>query len=215
MTKKAPVNSIKIIAKVVYGIVVLLLLLTYIISKRYQIPFKEITGDPASIFKAHPFTGIVSNIGVLLWCATCAILLFSYVALRKIEQKHTLLFLLFSGMITGILLIDDLFMLHDYIFYSFGMNQNTMYTLYLIIFITYFIYYRALIIKAPGLTFLTLALFFLTGSVVLDIFVENVGIQYFFEDGLKLLGIANWFLFFASYSLLKITAYLKELNLHL
>jgi len=162
------------------------------------------------VYNAHPFIGIVSNIGILLWCATCAILVFSYIVLKKIAKKKTLLFLLFSGMLTGVLLIDDLFMLHDYIFYSLGMNQLTMYTMYVFIFTIYFFHYRMYILQIQNRTFLILALVFLSGSVGLDIFVENVGIQYFFEDGLKLLGITNWFLFFASYSLLQISSFVKQ-----
>lgn len=188
-----------IIASICYILTLLFMLLVYFTATTYHIPFKEITGDPALTFEAHPFTGIVSNIGVLLWCATTAVLLFSYFLLKESSSKKNALFLLYSGLITGILLIDDLFMFHDYIFYSVGLNQYVMYSIYLIIFAGYFLYFRDLLIQVPNKILLLLAFFFLGGSVGLDVLIKSEGMQYFFEDGLKLFGITSWFLFFIFY----------------
>lgn len=187
-----------------YALIAILMLLVYYVSLQFNIPFKEITGDPVLTFNAHPFTGIVSNIGILLWCASCSILVFSYFLAKDKLPKKEAFFLLYSGCITFLLLIDDLFMIHDYLLYSIGSNQYVMYTLYLILFIFYFIYFKDILINLPYKPLFILAFFFLGSSVGLDIVFKSEGLQYFIEDGLKLLGINSWFLFFTNYALLKL-----------
>lgn len=210
MSTKSTSKATIIVSTFSYALILLLMILVYFVSTNYQIPFKEITGDPALTFGAHPFTGIISNIGVLLWSATCAILLFTFLLFQKTGSGQNSLFLLCSGIITGILLIDDLFMLHDYIFYSIGLNQYVMYSLYLIIFIAYFTFFRNSLIKMPNKILLILAFIFLGSSVGLDIVLKSEGIQYFFEDGLKLFGITSWFLFYISYCLFLVKSKTKE-----
>jgi len=207
MNSKGSNVNITTFSVLLYTMTLVFMALVYVTSIKYNIPFKEITGDPALTFKAHPFTGIVSNIGVLLWAGACSILIFSYVILKD-KKEH--IFLLCSGLITSILLIDDLFMFHDYIFYSIGLNQYVMYGIYLVIFIAYFGFFKKTILQSPQIILLILAFGFLGSSVLLDITLENDGLQYFFEDGLKLLGITSWFLFYTNYSLKRITPFLKQ-----
>ena len=139
------------------------------IANNFSIPYKEITGDPNLIFEAHPFIGIISNFGVLLWCSSTVILLFSYLLLFKIGSRMALNFLVFSCLITMLLLIDDLFMLHDYLLYSIGLNQNYMYGLYSLLFILYVIKLGTYLIHTKHKTFLVLAFLFLGSSVGLDL----------------------------------------------
>ena len=139
------------------------------IANNFSIPYKEITGDPNLIFEAHRFIGIFSNLGVLLWCSSTVILLFSYLLLFKIGSRMTLNFLVISCLITMLLLIDDLFMLHDYLLYSIGLNQNYMYGLYSLLFILYFIKLGTYLIHTKYKTFLVLAFLFLGSSVGLDL----------------------------------------------
>jgi len=105
-----------IIIIILYCMCLLLLVFAFLIGNKYNIPLEQITGDPAVIFSAHPFTGIISNIGVLLWCATTSICLFSGLFLLSFENKKEAVFLISSGVFSFILLIDDFFMFHDYIF---------------------------------------------------------------------------------------------------
>ena len=87
-------------------------------------------------------------------------------------------------------------MLHDYLLYSIGLNQNYMYGLYSLLFILYFIKLGTYLIHTKYKIFLVLAFLFLGSSVGLDLVFESEGIQYFFEDSLKILGITSWFLFY-------------------
>jgi hypothetical protein len=70
--------------------------------------------DPASTLGTHPLLGVQSNLGVLVWCAAAAICLFSSAILRFTRtDKEVRSFLLWAGVITSVLLLDDFFLFHD------------------------------------------------------------------------------------------------------
>lgn len=190
-----------------YLVTIFLIGLVFFVGTRMNIPFNKITGDPALTFGENPLTGFLSNIGVLFWCATVAILAFSSVLAGKMNHKKEMLFLLSSGVITAILMLDDLFMVHDYLFYSIGWNQYVMYTIYLVLFILYFLYYFKFLRKLPFRFLLIAAFFFLGSSVGMDIIFETTNMEYFVEDSFKFTGIVSWFLFYVLNSL----AFVKNL----
>lgn len=193
-----------------YILAILFMISVFFIASSHQIPFKKITGDPALTFGSNPLVGFVSNIGVLLWCMTASICLFSSFILWFENQPKESKFLGFSGLITGILLVDDFFMIHDYIFYSLGLHQYVMYSIYLVIFATYFMYFKAKILSSANLLLLIFAFIFLGGSLGMDILIKSEGIAYFFEDALKFLGITSWFLFFTTTCFYRIISKLPQ-----
>lgn len=177
-----------------------LLGISFIVGTKYNIPFSQITGDPALTFNAHPFTGIISNIGILLWCATVCICLFSGIVLLKLKQDTEAKFLIGSSIISFILLIDDFFMFHDYIFYSFKafkITQSITYAFYGILVLWYTISFVKLILNKTSYVILGIAFIFLGSSVFIDFFLKNeTNLKYFIEDGLKFIGIFSWMLFY-------------------
>jgi hypothetical protein len=197
MFKKHPIIII------LYCISLLSLGFVFIIGKKYNIPFEQITGDPALIFNTHPFTGIVSNIGVLLWCATTSICLFSGLLVLNYGNKKEAVFLISSGIFSFILLIDDFFMFHDYILYSFEyfkIIQPITYTAYGILLLWYSINFYKVILK-NNYFILGLAIIFFGMSILTDlIFQSNEDLEYFIEDSLKFIGIFSWMLFFTTTS---------------
>ncbi len=197
---------------ITYAVSILLLVITFYIGTKYNIPFETITGDPLSTFSTHPFTGAISNIGVLLWCVTCSICIFAGIILsnnnnnNNNNHKKESVFLFSSGILTIILLIDDLFMFHDYLFYSFKqfkITQPITYSIYGILVIWY-VYSFFKTIFSTRYIILGIAFFFLGMSIVTDLFIKNEGLTYFIEDGLKFIGITSWMLYFTttSYQLL-------------
>ncbi len=180
-----------------YVVGVSIVMITFFVGKKYNIPFEKITGDPAYYFQSHPFTGIVSNIGALLWCATSTTCVFAGFHLKKFSDGKEASFLLLSGFFSFILLIDDFFMFHDYLFYSFNqfVLEPIIYGFYAILLI-YFVYkYHDIILKSKYFLLAT-AVFFLGLSVFFDLVFPSEGLEYFFEDSLKFLGIVSWMLFF-------------------
>jgi len=199
---------LKIFIIFTYATCLILLAISFIVGTKYSIPFSQITGDPALTFNAHPFTGIISNIGVLLWCTTSCICLFSGIVLFKLKQNKEATFLISSSFLSFILLIDDFFMFHDYILYSFEafkVTQSITYTFYISLMLWYSISFLKLIFNKTSYVILGIAFLFLGASAFIDLFLKNEGnLKYFIEDSLKFVGIFSWMLFYitSSYKLL-------------
>jgi hypothetical protein len=199
-----------------YILVIFLLSGIFFINYKFNIPFEKLTGDPALTFNAHPFVGFLSNIGVLIWSFTAAICYFSAVILLKINDKKNALFFLSSAIFTSVLLIDDLFMFHDYIFYSFKnfkIAQPLTFTIYAIFLLWYIVKFYKIILNSLYI-FLVLAVGFFGLSVCIDLIFESGGLEYFIEDGFKFIGLINWMLFFliTSYQTCTNKMVLKDLN---
>lgn len=79
------------------------------------IPLADLTRDPQDILAAPWHTGVLSNLGIVLWAAAAGICLFTAAvrdAPRNDDGRRVTRFLLLAGLITVALLLDDLFQLH-------------------------------------------------------------------------------------------------------
>lgn len=158
--------------------------------------FALFTRDPGASYDFHPITGIVSNIGILFWCSTAAICLFCSAMLYKNGNIKRRKFLMFSGLLTLMLLLDDFFMLHEFIIPRyFHISEKVTYVIYMVLVLVYLYKFYELI-KKTEYPFLLLALGFFALSVLSDVFLLQRGWEYLAEDGFKLLGIASWSLFY-------------------
>ena len=98
----------------IYSPTVFALLLLVAVSRRTGIPIAHFTRDTVAVAEAPVYTGLFSNIGILFWCSTAAISLFSSnISGRGSKQGDFSVFLLVSGLLTSLLLLDDLFLLHE------------------------------------------------------------------------------------------------------
>jgi hypothetical protein len=189
-----------IVVFLVYIITTLILGTVFFLSKKYNIPFEKFTGDPALINKSNPFIGIISNVGALIWCTTASICLFSSSLLYFYNKKENSKFMLFSGVFTTILLLDDFFMIHDsavYMIYPNDISQIILLLSYAIFAIWYIYNFYKIIIKEDYIILGT-AFFFLGLSVGIDLFFESSKLEYFIEDSFKFIGIISWMLFFVT-----------------
>ncbi len=196
--------------RTLYGIILtycfsaLLLLLVWAMATSQKLPLEYFFADPAKTLKTHPFVGLMSNIGVLLWCASAAMCFLSSAVLQKHKQSRKAKFMLFSGLLTTALLLDDFFMVHDYLLYStnivlpFQFILFTIYGIFIIAYLTLFyryFYSKLTIVLVVGIIFFGL-------SMIIDLMVVNQSQTIaVLEDVFKFLGIVNWSLF------LVITAY--------
>lgn len=186
----------------VYSIGIILLVITFFVGTKYGIPFKNLTADPAFVFNANPFTGVISNIGILFWCASACCCWFGGFLMMHQDRNREAWFLLASGVFTFVLLIDDLFMFHDHIFYSFEgfkIIQPITFAFYGLLILVFFYKFFSIILK-QNYRLLIVSLLLLGSSVFTDLLFVNEGFQYFIEDGLKFLGILSWTLFFTTTS---------------
>jgi len=181
---------------------VLFLLAMVILCTQMDIPISFFTCDPASVAEIHPFTGMVSNIGILMWTAAAVVCLFCWALLRKDPDKTRFsTFVLFSGIMTMVLLIDDLFLLHEEIFPEhLGIPQKFILLGYMGLTLFGIVIFRKSILATDYLLLL-IALGFFGLSVFVDVFDHEIdaligGWRYLFEDGFKFLGIVSWLGYF-------------------
>jgi hypothetical protein len=179
-----------------YLILVGILLGVWLISMQHGIPVQHFTGDPSKVFETHPFIGFLSNIGILFWCGTATICFFTFSLIGKELPLMKRRFILFSGLFTLFLLIDDLFMFHEEVFpFIFHTSHKRIMAAYVLLALGFLFFFRKTIFENHFPVFL-LAGFFLGGSVVMDMLFPNEGLQHLFEDGFKLLGIFTWMIYF-------------------
>lgn len=175
----------------------------------FDIKIPVMTADPTATARLHPLTGIISNLGILLWCAAASTCAFAAMALRQ-NQHDSRRFLLSSAMLTAYLMLDDLFLFHEHLAPRYlGLDERFIYAalgtvvgLYLTTFIR--------VILRTNFIHLLLAVGFLGASVVVDAILEpwlwRIGQwEYFLEDGTKWLGIVSWCSYYVNTSFMLLT----------
>jgi hypothetical protein len=181
---------------------VIILALIAIISKVLNWEIHELTRDPASSAGISPIIGLLSNLGILLWCAAGSICFFSALTLRKVISRKTIWFLLSSTFLTMYLLFDDLFLFHEYLSESdFWLGEKKLYLILAIIAFVYLFVFKQIILKTRYI-FLLLAFGFFGASLFVDAILADYlesflgSWMYFVEDGFKWLGITFWLNYF-------------------
>jgi hypothetical protein len=167
------------------------------VSILFQVSMPTMTQDVSAIAKIHPLSGILSNLGILLWCAAASICFYTATILRNVKPNDTFWFLLSSGLLSAYLLFDDFFQFHEVLASRYlGLDEQVVYAALGIAVSAYLIAFRQIILRT-NFGILLSALGFLASSVVIDAILEpwlwRLGHwEYFFEDGAKWLGIASW-----------------------
>ena len=181
----------------------ILLGVTKLFSDTTSIPLRQLMLDPTEFTHVPFYTGILANLGILLWAATASVCLFISIFLPQLVGKAWKEFFLVSGLVILLLLLDDLLRIHDEIFPVYlGIKGDVFGIGYVLLMAIYLLRYRTLIFQYPY-TFLVMALGLFAVSVAIDVAPSvlkhrfHVADVLFFEDSAKLLGIANWLAYFA------------------
>ena len=152
--------------------------------------------DPLAIYHRHPLFGALSNLGVLLWCAAAATCLYAAALLRGRGDRRAQRFLLFSGLFTSVLALDDLFQVHEDLLERYlGIGESVAFFLatYGVLFVLYLAVCRRAILETDW-SLLALAMVFFAVSQALDSFHVDIGRwTLLLEDGMKFFGIVSWF----------------------
>jgi hypothetical protein len=168
-----------------------LLFLVALAARSWQIPLSTLTRDMASIANVHPLIGVTSNVGILLWCATAVICLFGRSLLRQQGLHAEARFLMWAALMTIVLLVDDLFMIHEYIApVHFHVNEKLILVSYACATGAYLLSHHRLILAA-NYQLLAAAMLLFSASMLVDI-ADGRGWWRLAEDGCKILGIASW-----------------------
>lgn len=190
---------------IIYLLLLIFFLAILLISSQIGKPIQNFAADPAFLLDYNPLIGVVSNMGALLWCAAAAVCLFTYFYLRRFSRNSDTLFLLYSGLLTALLLFDDFFMLHEELIPNYlSIPEMWVYVIYLFLALAWLIYFREQIWQGEH-KILGIAIFFLGLSTIADILLpQDEQIVYLIEEGLKFYGIITWLIYFARDSMYRL-----------
>lgn len=201
MTLREQLKNITLILVIVYAATTALLSIVILLGIEYNIELDHFTQDPAAITNSPFFIGFFSNVGVMLWCAGAVVCMFAWRAIPAMEQtKSVRAFLLYSSLLSFLLLFDDLFMMHEEVFpVYFGIPENAVYLFYLNLALIYAVAFKEIIFRSEYIL-LILAAVLIGISTVIDTVPMPIPEDSFLEDTFKLFGIVSWFLFFVRFS---------------
>lgn len=188
----------------------LILLAVFLAKIFFNINISVLMRDPAYIAGHSPLTGIVSNLGGIIWFCSATICLFSAVVLYGYKSKNIFVFFLCSGLLSLYLGLDDFFMFHEYLASRYlGIRENYILLSIGILVIAYLARFWKLVLSMEYRFFL-LSLVFLCASVFIDVIPKSLVVSYgdwilLYEDGCKFLGIASWLSYFfgISYTIIR------------
>ena len=193
-------NMIKFSSKLFYisilPFTILYLAILYV-SNFYDIKLNLVVRDLAQTCGYPIGVGMISNIGILLWGAAASICLFTTFS-GAINRESSKL-LVVGGGFSGLLCIDDFFLLHDRYIGPDFLNLT-----YLAISIFLLVRFRR-ILKLIGFFNLVISILFLGLSVFFDgviqqIFNQSYELTQLIEEGFKFIGIACWLNFWCKAS---------------
>lgn len=184
--------------KLIYAFLISALFLGIALFLYYWLDIRmgKIMRDPVS----NPSIGFISQAGILFWSASAAICLFTANIIKSnaalVEWYKALLFV---GLLTLMLGLDDVFLLHELIFPAIGIPEKGVILTYGVILLTWLAKYKNLL-KQTEYHLLVIALVFLgLGAVSEKTDLELVD-KYFFEDATKFIGIVSWFVYLSHLS---------------
>jgi hypothetical protein len=193
-------------ASAVYLGTFLLLLFTAGVAVSKEVPVTVFLRDPNALAGSPFYTGALSSLGVLLWGAAATVCFLGASVLREpLSGRGLRPFLLGAGAFTILLMLDDLFLVHEAVVPRYlGLQDSAVYAGYAGLAATLALRFRRTILTTRySLLLLSVAL--LAGSVGFDVLEDVFGVEgisvsglnlnYLVEDGLKLLGIAGWLVY--------------------
>jgi len=169
------------------------------------VPIAHLMRDPmVAVYTDVPFyAGLISNAGVILWAVPAVVCIFAALVLRaRGDADGWSPFLIASGALTGGLLIDDMFMLHDQALRDYvHVPEKVTFLAYAVVVCVYLVAFIRRI-KRTDVPLLILAFCFFGISLGMDVGVhdeihlhfvaEGFKARHLFEDGAKLFGIVTW-----------------------
>jgi hypothetical protein len=167
----------------------------YLVGVLKNVPPGFMTEDPLQTAKFPWYTGALSNLGIILWSISIGCAFTG--AILAIKKPHKFQFMIVSGVLSSILVVDDMFMLHDgFLRYSLHIPERPIFLAYGLIFVVYTLYFLRDILSDDSFLILFVALLFLGSSMVIDAVIPYSSLETFIEDGIKFIGITFWAAYF-------------------
>jgi len=187
-----------------------LLLFVTLISLWTGTPISWFTRDPADIADISPFAGVISNLGILGWCAAVAVCGLTFFLLQGVEERAPpARFFLVAALLTTLLMFDDFFLFHERVFPVYlHIRQRYLYLFYAAAVVLFLLVFRRVILRTDW-RLLVVAFAFFSLSILVDLtsgaLAGSFPAYHLVEDGGKFLGIVSWLGYFGQLSLEMLT----------
>lgn len=184
----------------VYAFTTAVLSIVILLGIEHNIELDHFTQDPASIMNTPFYLGFFSYIGILFWCGSAMLCFYSNQLLAgKKNNDRIRSFMLYSGLISTLLMFDDLFLMHEIVLPDYFMlPRGIVYVIYVNIVILYFVLFRSELAQSEYIVLLIA-----TALIAISQFVDELPMPIpedsFLEDAVKLFGIVTWFTYYARY----------------
>lgn len=185
-----------------------------LVNLKADIPLRIFFIDTVAEFNAPMYIGLLSNFGVLLWCGAASVCLFGgWLTFGCPDKRELTWFLICSGLISALLMFDDLYLLHEEVLPDhMYIPQKWVFVGYGGLVLAFLIRFRQMIVGTDFLLLL-IAFGFFSLSVFVDLFVTSEEIfifgslpgRHLIEDGFKLFGIVNWSVYFVRTCIQKVS----------
>ena len=184
--------------------IILLFVALVISSLSQEITIDIFTTDLASYADLPSYTGMFSNLGILFWRSTATITIFCSCFLSSTHRNNFSSFLFYGGLLSLMLLCDDLFLFHEsndgLITAFFNISQRAVFMIYGMLTIFYLAKFRHVILQSGDLGLLIISLILFFASITIDMGIIAYDFpsegKILLEDGAKFLGIISWFSYF-------------------
>ena len=168
-----------------------------ILSAATGVDLADLTRDVVAVTDTHLYVGALSTTGLMLWAATAGICLLGAANLSNLPQhRGAAWFLLWAGLLTALLGLDDAFLLHERVFPThLGLPQKGVYLTYISMILGFLLFFFQRILRTDYVL-LGMSLFFMALSVGMDEFIPYSRFETFVEDSCKFAGIVFWLTYF-------------------
>lgn len=150
--------------------------------------------------KLEFYAGFVASIMVLLWCVGGTLSLFGYGLAKHSANPTKRTFLLWGGLISYMMLFDDLFLIHETIGDNTVIPEIAIFSCYGLAILYYLVRYYKTILET-NFMFLFVGLSCLGCSVLVDVHIftpdgwSHTSIETGIEESFKLMGVTHWALY--------------------
>ena len=144
----------------------------------------------------HVYYGLVSNMGLLLWTGTAAVLLLMGLVFLSVDKTDPFTrFALTGGLFTAWIAIDDMFLVHEKVFPALGVPQTLVIVSYVVLAGLYVLASWRYIFRQQY-WILALGAVALGSSIFVDLVFHSLDAYLvYIEDSAKFIGIVSWSIF--------------------
>jgi len=177
------------------------LMYAYTFTARLGISMRLILREPVSAAGAPFYYGYLASLAGLIWAVGAAACLFAAACVRRSDRDQTRRdgrFLLYSGLLTGFLAFDDIFLFHERIATRvFQLTEKEVFSAYAIIALVIAIRFRRTLARSNYLLIVAACALFAV-SLVQDLWppawlaIAKSSKRTLLEDGPKFVGIVAW-----------------------